>query len=177
MNVISTPVAAVRYGPSIDELHDRERHEADTRRHGERSADGERHEQQPDADEERDRREHRRAAGEREDAAPAAETSEHRERVADHRRTAADVGETPDAGVGERGPDERSNHTLRAVADEHRDRRPAPQCLAGVPEARVAVADLAQVDPGTAGSDEVGDRDRSDEIADHDRDCHLDAHR
>ena len=177
MNVISTPVAAVRYGPSTtsctigNATKPTRAATANDRRIANVTSSS------PMVTRNGIVAKHGRAAGEREDAAPSAEPSEHGERVADHRRTTADVGETPDARVGERGPDERSGDTLRAVADEHRDRRPAAERLAGVPEARVAVADLAQVDPGTAGRHQIGDRDRSDQVADHDRDCHLDAHR
>jgi hypothetical protein len=97
--------------------------------------------------------------------------------VADHRRRAPDVGQTPHAGIGQHRPDQRRRHTLGGVTDEHRHRRPHAERLAGVPEAGIAVADVAQVDLGPSRGDEVGDRDRTDQVTDHDRDCHLGAHR
>ncbi len=126
-----------------DELHDRECNEPDARGDGERSADRKDDEQQPDADQERHGRVDGGAAGEREDAAPATEACEHGERVADHRRPAADVGKPPHTGVGERSADEGCRHALGAVTDEHRDRSSTAEGLPGVPEARVAVADVA----------------------------------
>ena len=92
-----------------------------------------------------------------------------------------DVCETPDTGIRQDGPDQRGGDTLCGVADEHGDRSPAAERLPSIPEPRVAVADLAEVDLGPPRRDQIGDRDRPDQVADHDRDCDrdslLDAHR
>jgi hypothetical protein len=97
--------------------------------------------------------------------------------MAEHRRTTSHVGEPPHAGIGQCRSDQCSGHPFGAVADEHRNRGLAAERLAGIPEARVAVTDVAQIDPVPTSSDQVRDRNRPDQVADHDRDCHIDAHR
>ena len=176
MNVISTPVAAVRYGTFNGELHDREGHETRPGSDGERARHDERHEEQSDRQQERHRSEHRRTAGEGEDASSSPKPGEDRERVAHHRSTAADVGQAPNARIGQRSTDERCCDPFCAVADEHRNRGPAAERLPSIPEPRIPVTDVAQIHLGPSGGHQIGDRDRPDQIADHDRDCQVDAH-
>ncbi len=159
------------------DLHHRERNEPDAGGDRERATNDEREQEEPDRDSERDRGEHGGATSKRENAPPATETREHRERVPDHRGSTADVRHPPVTRLSEGHADERSDDPFQAVADEHWDRRRAAKRLAGVPEARVAVTDLSQVDVRTPGGNQIRDRDRSDQVADHDRDCHIRAHR
>jgi hypothetical protein len=109
-------------------------------------------------------REDRRASGEREDAAAAAEAREHRAtrgRPSPRRHPTYASPHTP--GFGEQGIRRvLPSNPFATVADEHGHRRSATERLASVPEAGIAVTDVAQVDARPAGRDEVGDRDRSD---------------
>ena len=181
MKVISTPDAAVRYGPSMTSctIGNATKPTRAATANDRRIANVD--EQQPDRDEERHRGEHRGATGEGEDAAPAPEPGEDRVRVADHGCATTHVGESPHTGVGQRGPDQRRGHTLGAVADEHGDRRPTTERFACVPEPGVAVADLAEVDLRSTGSHQIGDGDRPDQVTEHDgdgdRDCRFTTHR
>ena len=171
---MSTPVAAVRYGPSITSCTTGKAKNPTCAARANERVTREHDEQQGDRDGERKRRVDRSAADEGEDAAPTPEAGEDRERMTDHRGAGADVGEAPHPGTGECDAHQRSDRALGHIADEHRDRRPLAQRLACVPEPRVPVADRAQIDPCPASRDQVRDRDRADEIADDDRDHHVD---
>ena len=173
MNDMSTPIAAVRYGPCTPERDEREHDEAGPGAVGERLRDGEHDEQGGHRDRHGDRGEHGCAADEREHAAAAAEVGEDGKGVADHRGAGADVGEAPHARVGERHPDQRGGDPLGDVADEHGQRRATSERLLGVPVPGVVVADGAEIDSGATPGDEVGHRDRPEQVPDDRRDDHA----
>ena len=150
MNVINTPVAAVRYGPSITSWATGKT-TMPTCAAGERPRDREHRQQRPDRHQGGHGREHHRAAHERQHAAPAAESREDRPGVPDHRRTRSDVRHPPHARRRDRHTDERRDRPLGDVTDEDRERRLPAECRPRVPVPGVVIADVAEVDRRTDG--------------------------
>ena len=108
------------------------------------------------------------AANEGEVASSATKPGEDRERMTDHRRTGADISETPDAVVGQHHTDGCRRDAFGHVADEHGYRCPDTERLSCVPEARIAIADRSQIEVRSPPGHHVRHRDRADQIRDHD---------
>ncbi len=129
MKVISTPVAAVRYGAVHNELHERQCDHTDAGTPRERSRGGENHQENPDRDRCGDWRCDDDRADEGQDAATADELGEDRKRVADHRRTTGHVRKPPHTVIGEEDTETGGDESLGDIADEDRHRRHPPHGL------------------------------------------------